>query len=145
MIQRGLIYILFFFSSSSVAQFSYEDVENVLAGQPCENVPADTDVATQLIEDIQALDEISFTLLKSRSNTGAMCLTRDELDFKFGEDQVPIGVTIKEKKAIRRIVREFKILADVSVAQKVSSCFPEQTILRRQAPPLERKIVSYKW
>lgn len=73
-----------------------------------------------------------------------MCLTRDELVFEFGEDQVPSGVIIKEKKAIRRIIREFKILADVSVAQKVSSCFPEQTILRRQAPPLERKIVSYE-
>ncbi|KAI8577090.1 hypothetical protein K450DRAFT_253600 [Umbelopsis ramanniana AG] len=127
---------------NSVAQLAYEDVENILAGQPYENTPADTDVAAHLIEDIQALDEISTTLLNSRSHTGAMCLTRDELVFEFGEDQVPTGVTIKEKKAIRKIMREFKILADVSVAQKVSSCFPEQTILRRQAPPLERKIVE---
>lgn len=126
----------------SVAQFAYDDVEKVLAGQAYDSAPADEHLKAQLEEDIRNLDDISSTLLATRCINGAMCLTRDELSFQFGDGQVPTSVTVQEKNPIRRIVREFKILADVSVAQKISSCFPEQTILRRQAPPMERKIVS---
>jgi exoribonuclease R len=114
----------------------------VLAGQSYDNAPADQHLKEQLAEDICALDQISTTLIATRGTNGAMSLTRDELTFQFGEDQIPTAVTIRQKKPIRKIIREFKILADVSVAQKISSCFPEQTILRRQAPPVERKIVS---
>lgn len=100
------------------------------------------ELQNQLEEDLAILDEISTNMQSTRCINGAMHLSRDELEFQFGEDQIPTDVTLKKKNALRRITREFKILANISVAQKISSCLPEQTILRRQAPPIESKIVE---
>ncbi|KAJ2962612.1 hypothetical protein NQZ79_g2269 [Umbelopsis isabellina] len=124
----------------SSAHFTLDDVEAILAGKSAERTYGE--LQSQLEEDLAILDEISTNMQSTRCKNGAMHLSRDELDFQFGEDQVPTDVTLKKKNAMRRIVREFKILANISVAQKISSCLPEQTILRRQAPPAESKIVE---
>lgn len=124
----------------SSAHLTLDDAEAMLSGKTTEKTYGE--LQNQLEEDLAILDEISTNMQSTRCINGAMHLSRDELEFQFGEDQIPTDVTLKKKNALRRITREFKILANISVAQKISSCLPEQTILRRQAPPIESKIVE---
>lgn len=67
---------------------------------------------------------------------------RQELAFEFGEKHEPVSIAIAKKKPSQIITKELFLIANQSVAQRVSSHFPEQALLRRHAPPDARKIVS---
>jgi hypothetical protein len=49
---------------------------------------------------------------------------------------------VKEMKNANRLIEEFMLQANLSVAQKISSTFPEQALLRRHATPIDRKLVG---
>jgi exoribonuclease R len=65
-----------------------------------------------------------------------------KLNFELDEYNNPIECVVYEHKDANRLVEEFMLLANMSVAQKISSAFPEQALLRRHAPPIERRLVG---
>lgn len=71
---------------------------------------------------------------------------RDELEYEFedGNQENPITVSVSHKLPAARMVKEFLFMANKSVAQRISSNFPDHALLRRHAPPSERKMVCYK-
>lgn len=72
-----------------------------------------------------------------------MSLMRQKLE--FDNPNKPNYVNISSARSdISKIVKEFAYLANKCVAQKISSQFPEQALLRRQSPPDRRKIVSIR-
>lgn len=89
------------------------------------------------------LYEISKYLHASRYTKEAMSLTKQHLE--FDDPNQPTAATISNSRPdIVKIVKEFSFLANRCVAQKISSQYPEQALLRRQAPPNTKKIVSLK-
>ena len=70
-----------------------------------------------------------------------MSLGSVKLNFELDEHDNPIECVIYEHKDANRLIEEFMLLANMSVAQKISSAFPEQALLRRHAPPIERRLV----
>jgi protein SSD1 len=96
----------------------------------------------QVAKDIVYLHELSNTLREKRKSTGFFTQSRDELEYEF-QGEEPITVSIKHNNAAAIMVKEFLFLANKSVAQKTSSHLPNHALLRRHAPPSERKIVSF--
>ncbi|KAI9495438.1 hypothetical protein BDB00DRAFT_813360 [Zychaea mexicana] len=123
----------------SCAKVSYEDAQKVIDNQVIASI-AEDDIRTGVEQDIRMLYAITQQLNEARRHAGGMAQMRDELDFVFSEQREPLSIGIKAKDHTTIISEELLLLANQSVAQKISSQFPEQALLRRHAPPNERKI-----
>lgn len=97
----------------------------------------------QISKDIVSLHTLSCTLSEQRKSNGLFTQARDELEYEFQNDE-PVTVSVSHKNAAAAMVKEFLFLANKTVAQKISSQFPNHALLRRHSPPSERKIVSRK-
>jgi protein SSD1 len=93
--------------------------------------------------DLRLLASVTTELYNQRRQSGILTQLRDELTFDFDSDLSTLGVSVVTKPiSTHRIVKELLLLANISVAQKISSRLPEQALLRRHASPVDRKIVS---
>ncbi|KAI7885645.1 RNB-domain-containing protein [Lichtheimia hyalospora FSU 10163] len=124
----------------SHAQFTLDDAQKALDDQLTTDIVPDKELQENLIQDLRTLHGIANALHDSRSQDGIMTQMRDELEFGFGDNNDPSSVATKAKKPASKILKEFLLLANQCVAQKISSQFPEQALLRRHAPPNERRI-----
>lgn len=106
-----------------------------------DNQSDDTD--QQVHKDIRSLYSLYQTLYQGRRSNGFFSQMRDELEYEFedGNQENPITVSVSQKLPAARMVKEFLFMANKSVAQRISSHFPNQALLRRHAPPSERKMV----
>lgn len=97
----------------------------------------------QITKDIQSLYQLSTTLRENRQKGGLFTQMRDKLEYEFedGNKEQPVTVSVSHKKPAALMVKEILFLANKSVAQKISSQFPNHALLRRHSPPSERKIV----
>lgn len=120
-----------------------DDAQKALDDELTTDIVADKDLQDALVQDLRTLRGIAKELHDSRSRDGIMTQMRDELEFEFDDNKDPSSITTKTKKPALKILKEFLLLANQCVAQKISSHFPEQALLRRHAPPNERRIVSH--
>ncbi|KAI8046946.1 uncharacterized protein B0P05DRAFT_482341, partial [Gilbertella persicaria] len=121
----------------SSAQLTYEDAQAIVEGNN------DDRYSQEINNDVRMLYSLAKTLHTSRYTKDAMSLARQGL--VFDDPNQPTQVTITDAKSdITKIVKEFSFLANKCVAQKISSQYPEQALLRRQAPPNSRKINELK-
>jgi protein SSD1 len=77
-----------------------------------------------------------------RFANGALSINSIRLSFKLNDLGEPCGISIYEQKDANRLIEEFMLCANMSVAQKISSHFPSEALLRQHAPPHERTLVS---
>ncbi|OAD05494.1 hypothetical protein MUCCIDRAFT_141613, partial [Mucor lusitanicus CBS 277.49] len=122
----------------SIAKFTYEEAQAIL-----DNQSDDTD--QQVHKDIRSLYSLYQTLYQGRRSNGFFSQMRDELEYEFedGNQENPITVSVSQKLPAARMVKEFLFMANKSVAQRISSHFPNQALLRRHAPPSERKMTEF--
>ena len=118
-----------------------EDAQKAIDHQELDMI-TNKELREGLIQDISMLFGIAQSLHDTRFKDGAMSQMRDELTFDFDENGEPATFGIKKSNTSSMITKEFSLLANRSVAQKISSQFPEQALLRRHSSPNERKIVS---
>ncbi|RUS22900.1 hypothetical protein BC937DRAFT_95258 [Endogone sp. FLAS-F59071] len=128
----------------SCGKLSYSDAQSVIDGKALpEEVELDDQEKTDVQEDIKMLYELSKQLRDERYKNGALSMGSIKLSFELDLDGQPIGVSVYEQKESNRLIEEFMLLANVSVAQRISAHFPEQAMLRRHAPPLERRLAEF--
>ncbi len=70
-------------------------------------------------EEIKILNDIAQQLRKKRFDNGAINFSSQEVRFKLDEDGAPIGVVIKENKEANKLIEEFMLLANRTVAEEV--------------------------
>lgn len=100
----------------------------------------DNEQDRDICNDVRMLYNIAKSLHQTRYNKDAMSLSKQNL--VFDDPNNPTTATISSARPdIVKIVKEFSFMANKCVAQKISSQYPEQALLRRQAPPNMRKIV----
>jgi protein SSD1 len=127
---------------------TYDDVQDVVDGQPLALDGVDQLLASDIETDVHLLYKIASQLRNRRfAPGGAMSQQREELGFTFdhpvdNDHSIPSGVGISRKTDASVTVKEFLLLANQSVAQKISRHLPELALLRRQAKPMERKIME---
>lgn len=89
------------------------------------------------------LFKLSAAMRKKRYEDGALSLNSIKLSFTLNDDGKPIGVSVFEAKEANKLVEEFMLLANISVAQKVWESYPSCSLLRRHECPIERRLVSH--
>jgi protein SSD1 len=94
-------------------------------------------------KDLLMLYSLACHLHHKRYHKEAMSLQRQYMEFDSHHE--PTFVSITSRPTIAKCVKEFLFLANACVAQKMASQLPDQALLRRQAPPNERKLVSWSF
>lgn len=127
----------------SCAKLAYEDAQLVIDG---ENLPSNIVVHGNhdldgLHIDIITLYKLSVEMRKQRYIGGSLSMHSVKLGFELDDQGQPISVTTFEAKAANRLVEEFMLRANISVAEKISKAFKDESLLRRHQDPLEKRLV----
>eukprot|EP01135_Chromosphaera_perkinsii_P000027 Nk52_evm6s16 gene=Nk52_evmTU6s16 len=94
-----------------------------------------------IYKDTIALHSIAKTMRKRRFDGGALRINKSKLSFRRNQETgLPESVGIYEMRESNFLVEEFMLLANMSVAKKIYSAFPEQALLRRHPPPVDNKL-----
>jgi len=97
---------------NSDKRFAYEDAQEVIEGS--------VDGVDKALETaILKLDELAKIIRKRRMGQGAISFDKTEVRFNLDEDANPIGVYIKESKDANKLIEEFMLLANRSVAELI--------------------------
>lgn len=89
----------------SIRRFTYEEAQDVI-----ETGRGD------LVEEIQALDRLAKILRQERYENGSVEFDRVEVRFDIDENGHPTGVYFKESKDANKLIEEFMLLANRTVA-----------------------------
>ncbi|KAI9354526.1 hypothetical protein DFJ73DRAFT_624014 [Zopfochytrium polystomum] len=92
---------------------------------------------------IKLLNKIAKQLRARRMEAGALVLASPEVRFNLDNDaQDPVDVELKEMKDTNALVEEFMLLANIYVAKKIYSVFPDSSMLRRHPKPPQTNFES---
>ena len=90
-------------------RFTYEEVQEIIEQKEGSHQ-----------EVVLLLNELAQRLRKQRFKKGAINFSSTEVRFKLDEKGKPIGVVVKESKEAHQLIEEFMLLANKTVAEKVS-------------------------
>ncbi|KAF2903669.1 hypothetical protein ILUMI_02510 [Ignelater luminosus] len=90
---------------------------------------------------INYLQAIAVNLRAQRFENGALRIDQTKLIFRLDEDTgEPLQYFVYENKDAHRLIEEFMLLANISVAQKTVKHFPDIAFLRCHDPPNQRLL-----
>lgn len=89
-------------------RFTYEEAQTIIEQREGEYA-----------EELLKLNDIAQIIRKQRFNDGAISFERTEMKFDIDEDGKPIGVYIKESKEANKLVEEYMLLANRTVAESI--------------------------
>jgi ribonuclease R len=89
-------------------RFAYEDVQEIIEKKE-----------GLYLEEILLMNSIAETLRKKRFSKGAINFSSQEVRFKLDEKGKPIGIVLKESKEANKLIEEFMLLANRTVAETV--------------------------
>lgn len=90
-------------------RFSYEDVQEIIETKD-----------GLYYEAILLLNDLAQQFRKERFNKGAINFSSQEVRFKLDEKGKPLGIVIKESKEAHKLIEEFMLLANRTVAEYIS-------------------------
>ncbi len=95
-------------------------------------------------KEINTLNNIALILRKARFKNGAVNFETEEVKFKLDENYKPIGIYKKVRKDAHKLIEEFMLLANRTVAEFVHKMKgekqPKTFIYRVHEPPSEEKL-----
>jgi ribonuclease R len=117
-------------------RFTYEDVQQVIeSGNGLYH------------KEVLLLNKLAQQMRSSRMKAGAINFSSQEVRFRLDEKGVPIGILIKESKESHQLIEEFMLLANRTVAEKVSkvkvSGKPIPFPYRIHDQPDEEKLIPF--
>ncbi|KAG0262037.1 hypothetical protein BG011_000390 [Mortierella polycephala] len=128
----------------SCAQLSYDDAQRVITTGSLDPKIEVVGHPRSLIEDnIKVFFKLSQILRQKRFENGALSINSIKLSFETDEICNPVDVSVYELKESNRLIEEFMLLANMSVAKQICEFFPEQALLRRHEDPLEKKMGDF--
>jgi len=96
----------------------------------------DKSAQDELTKGMRVLLELSRRFKQRRMDAGALNLSSPEVRVEAeSETSDPVDVKTKQLLATNSLVEEFMLLANISVAEKIYSAFPQTALLRRHAAP----------
>ncbi|KAF9937079.1 hypothetical protein BGZ65_001836 [Modicella reniformis] len=128
----------------SCAQLSFDDAQRVITtGSLDPKVQVYDQPRSMVEENIKTFFKLSRVLRQKRFDNGALSLNSIKLTFETNEQDVPMDVSVYELKESNRLIEEFMLLANMSVAKQIFEFFPDQALLRRQEDPMERRMADF--
>ena len=140
----------------SDARFAYEEAQQIIEANQDNttelntHIPADisiTDTAYNvdkpIAEAILELDKLAKIIRTKRMNNGAISFDKVEVRFKLDQTNNPEGVYFKESKDANKLIEEFMLLANRSVAAFIGKQNPKKTFVYRvHDEPDDEKIAA---
>jgi len=109
-------------------RFAYEDAQEIIEG-------VEGDYSTE----IRLLDTLARKIRKKRIKEGSIEMGGIEVKFKLAEDnKKPIGVYFKEQKESNKLIEEFMLLANKSVAKTLSEASWANVYRVHDTPNMEK-------
>ncbi|KAF9410301.1 hypothetical protein BGZ94_001686 [Podila epigama] len=128
----------------SCAQLSYDDAQRVITSGSLDPKVEVFGHPRELVEDnIKIFFKLSQILRQRRFENGALSINSIKLAFETDEINNPLDVSVYELKESNRLIEEFMLLANMSVAKQICDFFPEQALLRRHEEPLEKRMAEF--
>ena len=117
-------------------RFTYEDVQSII------------ETGTGLYDkEILSLHQLAQKFREKRMKAGAINFSSQEVRFKLDEKGAPLGIVIKESKESHQLIEEFMLLANRTVAEKVSKVMVANKPLpfpyRIHDQPDEEKLIPF--
>lgn len=108
--------------------FSYEQAQKRID---------DANATDELTQGMRTLLSLSQKLRQKRMDSGALNLSSPEVRIEADSESSDSLADVKTKAhlATNSLVEEFMLLANITVAQKIHSVFPQTALLRRHASP----------
>ena len=117
-------------------RFSYEEVQQTLETE--EGLHS---------KPLLLLNELAKKFREERFNNGAINFSSQEVRFKLDEDGKPLGIIIKESKDAHKLIEEFMLLANRTVAEYVSKIKSNKEPIpfpyRIHDTPSEEKLIPF--
>lgn len=128
----------------SCAKLAYEDAQRVIDGDeiPVDIVLYDSHLLRLVSADIFMLNRLAMDMRKRRLDNGSLTLNSVKLMFELDAQGQPISVKQFESKDANHLVEEFMLCANISVAKKIASVYPQASLLRKHEAPLEKRLVN---
>lgn len=136
----------------SDARFAYEEAQYVIENpeELVHKIPnsisitgKEYSVKKEISEAILKLNELAKILRKKRMNQGAISFDKVEVKFKLDENNNPEGVYFKESKDANKLIEEFMLLANRSVAEFIGRQSTKKTFVYRvHDEPDDEKIAA---
>ncbi|KAI8582204.1 hypothetical protein K450DRAFT_227890 [Umbelopsis ramanniana AG] len=128
----------------SCGKLAYQHAQDVIEGRPLSSsLRIHGHTAEEVEKDILNLFSISKHLRKARFDNGALSMNSVKLYFDLDDEGKPIDCHLYEQKDANRLIEEFMLCANISVAKKIASKYPDEALLRRHAPPIERRLEEF--
>ncbi len=139
----------------SDARFAYEEAQYVIeSGEIKENqqitIPSEISITgksykvrNDISEAILKMDELAKILRRKRMKQGAISFDKVEVKFNLDENNNPEGVYFKESKDANKLIEEFMLLANRSVAEFIGKQSSKKTFVYRvHDEPNDEKIAA---
>jgi len=136
----------------SDARFAYEEAQFIIENPTKDiiEIPSKISLTSKnytvdksISEAILVLDRLAKILRKKRMHNGAISFDKIEVKFKLDEHNVPEGVYFKESKGANKLIEEFMLLANKSVAEFIGKQNPKKTFVYRiHDEPDDEKIAA---
>src|SRR5690606_34879183 len=88
-------------------------------------------VKSEIAEAILEMDRLAKILRNKRMRAGAISFDKVEVKFILDEQNNPEGVYFKESKDANKLIEEFMLLANRSVAESIGKQEPKNTFVHR--------------
>ena len=136
----------------SDARFAYEEAQYIIENPSYKihEIPNEISIINkkykvkrELSDAILELDKLAKVLRKNRMRQGAISFDKIEVKFKLDENSNPEGVYFKESKDANKLIEEFMLLANRSVAEFIGKKTPKKTFIYRvHDEPDDEKIAA---
>ncbi len=135
----------------SNARFSYEEAQIVIETGKT-TIPADIsltskayEISSELLNSILTLNHVAQFLRKTRMKNGAISFDKVEVKFDLNEACDPTGVFFKTSQDANKLIEEFMLLANKSVASFIGLQRPiKPFVYRIHDEPDEQKLYDLK-
>ena len=133
----------------SDARFAYEEAQQIIESGE-NHIPADIsltgdayEVDKAIKDAILEMDRLAKILRKRRMQHGAISFDKVEVKFTLDAENNPEGVYFKESKDANKLIEEFMLLANRSVAEFIGKQNPKKTFVYRvHDEPDDEKIAA---
>jgi ribonuclease R len=112
----------------SKRRFSYEEAQAIIDAEPSHHSASDAEsTGKELIDAVLTLDRLAKALREKRFKNGSINFDRFEVKFDIDENGKPLRVFFVEAKDSNKLVEEFMLLANRTVAEAIG-----KTTLRKK-------------
>ncbi|EUC46425.1 hypothetical protein COCMIDRAFT_92798 [Bipolaris oryzae ATCC 44560] len=119
----------------SSGKLSYDEVDSVISGN-------DDSVSAARAKDIKMLHHISQKFRQTRFGDRVSDVKALRLMYQLDDENVPVEQNIFDSSPAHECIEELSHLVNATVAKKLAAGLPEKALLRRQAPPNPRRLMT---